>query len=223
MRIVFCHGMNELDKSGADLLNDWNSRLFGKTPVPNTSMAFWGDLSVAQSRALTVEDKLLCELYKLSTSNHFLGDCNKLFYDQAWRQDVLDRFLNLMTAEPTIVIAHSLGTVISYLALHSPKQSYDVPLYVTIGSPLGMPIVRAEVNRLGFPCVIPGSVSKWLNFSDQDDIVAIVHKVAPYFTQFSRASDIIVKNPFAPSHAHDIDGYLQTPEIRAAITQLFKP
>ncbi|MGW2024792.1 alpha/beta hydrolase [Streptomyces decoyicus] len=69
---------------------------------------------------------------------------------------------------PTIVVCHSLGTVVSVETLHSfPGR---IPLLVTLGSPMGMrsavqPKMRPQ------PLKVPGSVDRWLNFWDKDDVI----------------------------------------------------
>ncbi|MFG2946325.1 alpha/beta hydrolase [Streptomyces adustus] len=69
---------------------------------------------------------------------------------------------------PTIVVAHSLGTVVAMEAL----QSYEgpVPLLVTVGSPLGLRSVVRDRMRPQ-PLRVPESVDEWLNFWDRDDLV----------------------------------------------------
>lgn len=71
---------------------------------------------------------------------------------------------------PTIVVAHSLGTVVSLEALHAHRGS--VPLLVTLGSPIGMSAaVRPRMRPQ--PLQVPGSVERWLNFWDRDDFIAV--------------------------------------------------
>lgn len=70
---------------------------------------------------------------------------------------------------PTIVIAHSLGTVVSLEALHAHRG--QVPLFVTLGSPLGLrAAVGARVRPQ--PLQVPGQVERWLNYWDRDDLIA---------------------------------------------------
>ncbi|MFF5965292.1 alpha/beta hydrolase [Streptomyces collinus] len=71
-------------------------------------------------------------------------------------------------AGPTLVVAHSLGTVVAFETLHAHKA--PVPLFVTLGSPLGMqaavqPRVRPQ------PLRTPDQIRAWLNFWDRDDFV----------------------------------------------------
>lgn len=83
-------------------------------------------------------------------------------------QRIRDRVLARLGGEPAIVIAHSLGTVVTYEALSQFRGR--VPLWVTLGSPLGM---RAVIwHRLvPKPPSTPDCVGQWLNFWDRDDIL----------------------------------------------------
>ncbi|MFD4336508.1 alpha/beta hydrolase [Streptomyces anulatus] len=69
---------------------------------------------------------------------------------------------------PTVVVAHSLGTVVAFETLHA--HTAHVPLFVTLGSPLGMrTAVRPRVRPQ--PVRTPEPVGRWLNFWDRDDFV----------------------------------------------------
>jgi pimeloyl-ACP methyl ester carboxylesterase len=70
---------------------------------------------------------------------------------------------------PAVVVAHSLGTVVSFETLH--EYSGDVPLWVTLGSPLALrAVVRPKLRPA--PPATPPRVRRWLNYFDRDDIVA---------------------------------------------------
>jgi pimeloyl-ACP methyl ester carboxylesterase len=82
---------------------------------------------------------------------------------------------------PTVVVAHSLGTVVALETLHAHRG--EVPLLITLGSPLGtrtavLPRVRPQ------PVSAPACVGRWLNFWDRDDIVA----ARPRLEEFVRAN-----------------------------------
>jgi hypothetical protein len=81
---------------------------------------------------------------------------------------IRDRVRAAMGDGPTIVVAHSLGSVVAFEALHD--RSRDVPLLVTLGSPLGMRAVVWPRLRPAPPRT-PGGVERWLNFWDRDDII----------------------------------------------------
>jgi pimeloyl-ACP methyl ester carboxylesterase len=50
-----------------------------------------------------------------------------------------------LEAGPCIVVAHSLGTVVAFKLLRAHTQ--DVPLFVTLGSPLGLTSVQSALKR----------------------------------------------------------------------------
>lgn len=71
-------------------------------------------------------------------------------------------------SERSIVIAHSLGSVVGWETLH--EHQGEVPLLVTLGSPLAMRSV--VLPRLApQPPATPPSVHKWINLWDRDDII----------------------------------------------------
>ena len=71
---------------------------------------------------------------------------------------------------PTVIVSHSLGTVIAYWSLVEHVPNADVPLLITAGSPLGLNTIK---KRLPQPLRIPHGVQRWLNVTDQEDIVAL--------------------------------------------------
>jgi hypothetical protein len=88
---------------------------------------------------------------------------------------------------PRIVIAHSLGTVVTYEALHAHPE-LRVDLLLTLGSPLALP--RAVFDRLlprpangptGPLGVRPEGVARWVNIADPGDPVAIPPHLARAF------------------------------------------
>lgn len=81
----------------------------------------------------------------------------------------------IRTHRPSVVLAHSLGSVVAYETLwHHPDL--DVDLLVTLGSPLALP--HAVFHRLD-PAPIgdlggrPPNVRRWVNIADPGDLVAI--------------------------------------------------
>jgi hypothetical protein len=81
-----------------------------------------------------------------------------------------------------IVIAHSLGAVVAYEALHGHPDLY-IDLLVTLGSPLALP--HAIFPRLQpRPAVVgarPANVQRWVNISDYGDPIAILRPFKTYF------------------------------------------
>ena len=50
-----------------------------------------------------------------------------------------------LTRQPTIVVGHSLGSVVAYNVLRS-DENLSVPLYVSVGCPLGIRAIREQVR-----------------------------------------------------------------------------
>lgn len=99
------------------------------------------------------------------------------------RQTVVDAVAqSIAVANPDIVIAHSLGSVVAYEALlELPPES--VGLLLTVGSPLAMPDVIFDrvVAGAGRPARRPASVRRWINVADVGDPVAVPHRLAGHY------------------------------------------
>ncbi|MFJ3639541.1 serine peptidase [Streptomyces sp. NPDC090108] len=79
----------------------------------------------------------------------------------------------LRRTRPRVVIAHSLGSVVTYDALWTHAHP-DVELLLTVGSPLAMPdIVYDRLLPHPGPRRLPPGVRRWVNVSDPGDIVAV--------------------------------------------------
>lgn len=71
----------------------------------------------------------------------------------------------------TVMVAHSLGTIVAYRLLRAIGDAAKMPLFVTLGSPLGIDVVK---QRLKPPALkVPAGVTKWLNGTDERDYVAL--------------------------------------------------
>ncbi|GAA2005680.1 hypothetical protein [Catenulispora subtropica] len=83
-------------------------------------------------------------------------------------QRIRARVADALKADSAIVVAHSLGSVVAWEALH--EADTPVPLFVTLGSPLA---TRTAVwpRLYPQPPSTPECVGRWLNFWDRDDLV----------------------------------------------------
>ncbi len=82
----------------------------------------------------------------------------------------VDRIVaDAISEEPTIVVAHSLGTVVAYNVLGSDRRNLKVPLLATVGSPLGIRAINKNLRPLHFP----KPVTSWHNAFDKRDVVAL--------------------------------------------------
>jgi hypothetical protein len=108
-----------------------------------------------------------------------------------------------LTEEPTIVIAHSLGSVVAYNVLRSDPRKLNVPLFVTVGCPLGIRAIRQQLRPLKFP----KNVGRWDNAFDPRDVVALFpldeenFPVRPSIENFAGVDN-------KTDNRHGISGYL---------------
>jgi len=150
----------------------------------------------------------------------FIHDVATYFFDADRRAEIDSRLeAKLALANgPLVLVSHSLGTVISYEVLHRLANQVQVPLWITLGSPLGMGEVQDQIVR---PPQVPTSVDRWLNFADRRDLVALDPDLANDFTPSTKISDHRIKNPYrlrlASGGPHAALGYLSDPGVRAAV------
>ena len=115
---------------------------------------------------------------------------------------------------PTVVVGHSLGTVVSYSLLRreGKAQRWSVPLYVTLGSPLAVTAIKKGLA----PNKHPECVSKWFNAMDERDAVALYPLEGPHFSidpAIENKKD--VRND--TENRHGISGYLSDKEVAKRI------
>ena len=130
-----------------------------------------------------------------------------------------------------MLIAHSMGSIIAYDVLTHLAKDIEIDTFVTIGSPLGIPVIRgkifSEVNgnsdakqSLKTPENI---VRNWFNFSDLDDKVALNYDLADNYEPNSsniKVIDHVVYNNYefdGERNPHKIYGYLRTHELAKVI------
>jgi hypothetical protein len=77
----------------------------------------------------------------------------------------------LQAGLPTVVVGHSLGSVVAYSLLRrdGKAQGWKVPLFVTVGSPLAVTAIRNGLRPIGHP----ECAEKWFNALDTRDVVAL--------------------------------------------------
>jgi hypothetical protein len=116
-------------------------------------------------------------------------------------------------AGPSIVISHSLGTVVAYWILAKElKNTANVPLFLTIGSPLGLHAIKSKI--VPPPRNFPAGVKSWVNVTDPQDIVALTEKLNAdtFLPNIDNISD--VENGDEP---HAIERYLADPRVAKKI------
>ena len=121
------------------------------------------------------------------------------------------------------LIAHSMGSIIAYDALRELGQgdtNFRVDNLITIGSPLGLPTVAANISTEWTLLRTPSIVKRWLNLADPRDPVAFDTNLRHDYDandQGVRVEDDLILNDYVgpdgnPNH-HKIYGYLRCPEM----------
>jgi hypothetical protein len=120
----------------------------------------------------------------------------------------------MLPGVPTVVVSHSLGTVVAYnlLRREGAARGWVVPLFVTLGSPLGVTAIRQAMSPIEFPVC----ASAWFNAMDQRDVVALYPLTSDRFD----VTPAIVNKTDVRNHTdnrHGIDGYLDDAEVAQRI------
>ncbi len=118
---------------------------------------------------------------------------------------------------PAVVIAHSLGTIVTFDVLSQlGEDAPEIPLFLTVGSPLGISNVRTRlVGGQPPPPAVPPTVARWENVADPFDPVAVVQKLSTLFDPAGTIRDGNVNN--AAFLNHDLTGYFDTELVRSLV------
>ncbi|MGR5266058.1 hypothetical protein ACPV38_18935 [Photobacterium damselae] len=151
---------------------------------------------------------------------YWLTDVYHYFHNPAFALEIekpLIRLLQQYRHHSITLISHSLGTVIAYnvlqkLAAHRTTQDITIDKWITLGSPLGLASVKAQLKRnLRGSLSVPDNVSAWHNYSDKRDIVCIDGDLADDFAKNNSGvsvQDFQVVNAY-PGNPHKSYGYLR--------------
>jgi hypothetical protein len=145
------------------------------------------------------------------TIERFLKDVYLYVTNRTVSQRINEIVFELLTDEPTIIVGHSLGSVVSYRVITERGSDLNVVKHVTVGSPLGL---RAVSSRLGLPTNT--ATLGWLNAYDPNDIVALNPLDEWHFN-----TDPVIENHGEVDNRtpgqHGIAGYLNDTKVAGAI------
>jgi hypothetical protein len=142
-------------------------------------------------------------------------------------RSVLREMIERHEADDILLIGHSMGSIVAYDVLRSLERStIKVSHFVTIGSPLGLPVVkertREEWDDKGGPFV-PASVGKsWVNYADPKDLVSADLTLRGEYHPATGVDvrDVAVSNGYCyvksgrkKHNHHKSYGYLRTPDL----------
>lgn len=120
----------------------------------------------------------------------------------------------------SVVVAHSLGTVVAYNLLRQQGhlRGWQVPQLITVGSPLAVKEIRKTIRSFA-PTRCPECVSKWFNAMDDRDVVALYpldtgrFPLDPANPAIENKRDVRNKT----RNRHGIAGYLDDQEVAKRI------
>ena len=141
-------------------------------------------------------------------------------------------FLKKHRKKKIMLIAHSMGSIIAYEALTREASNVTIDTFVTIGAPLGLPIVKSRLFASRKPDLFPEAILKtpenirshWYNLADLRDKIAVNYTLQDDFIKNAGhigPVDQIVTNDYVvgrEKNPHKSFGYLRTSEMAEIIS-----
>ncbi len=205
----------------------------------DVSAAFYGDYFRPDPETMSAEDvEAAQQAGELDLTEHLPGGADMLpALADAIGQRMLDRIVYLagvlatqpevkdrcvarvtarLGADTRVVIAHSLGTVVTVMALGQ-NPGFELPLLVTLGSPLGAPFLQDRLDHVDGVASWPGAVQRWVNVAAVGDRACVEPRLANCFGP--RVEDHSVNNGH---RAHDVEPYLNASVTGAAVAEALR-
>ena len=154
-----------------------------------------------------------------------LRDLSRYYSDSSIRETLRGRLRDeiLQHQDKRIkILSHSMGTIIAYDVLRGIGKDHPrliIDHFVTLGSPLGLPHVKAQIAQENPLVRTPSVVQKWSNFADKRDPVALDVNLSGDYAPNGKGvkvEDDLVANDWGGIH-HKSYGYLRTPEVSKMI------
>jgi hypothetical protein len=149
-------------------------------------------------------------------------DVYQYLKNDAVRAEIDDGVAQAFTAgRESVVVSHSLGTVVAYhlLSTQGAAQGWQVPQFITLGSPLGVTEIQKTVKALVGPLRCPPVARAWFNAMDHRDVVALYPLTPGRFPLSPAAPGIENKTDVRnrTANRHGIAGYLDDADVAARI------
>jgi hypothetical protein len=130
----------------------------------------------------------------------------------------------IATGRPVVILAYSLGSVVTYQYLQKREARATDPRdpkidLVTIGSPLGVPGLRAMLGIAADSLTKPAAVRSWMNIHDPNDPVA---GPVLWGAKVPGITDVPV-NRSGSADAHLIEHYLRDRATAETLGRLLNP
>jgi hypothetical protein len=148
------------------------------------------------------------------TIENFLRDVYLYISDSNTTREINAIVNAKLTDEPTVVVAHSLGTVVAYRVLLDQGNKLKLRRLITVGSPLGIKAISSYLGVIKYPL----ADLLWYNAYDSRDIVALNPLKDPYFKTTPEITNYNqVRNE--TDNRHGIIGYLNDATVARCISE----
>ncbi|MEK9140153.1 MAG: hypothetical protein AAB308_03775 [Nitrospirota bacterium] len=179
----------------------------------------WGGRSIDKGKDLLGLNKNIDELIGIVFDDlrDYYRDSERRTRIRKLLADILQRHLD----KRVCLIAHSMGSIVAYDVLRT-RESHPpaIEQFITIGSPLGLPIVAQHVREKFEQTTMPQGVQHWTNLADPGDKVALDCTLADEYRSSSdgiRIQDDLIHNGYVDRNGkndrHNSYGYLRAPEL----------
>lgn len=223
-------------------INDKRHALYISEPYITRDVNYIAEDSPIRKKILDyLQDKLDDILLKDDLSSNYslitdkiverkFNDLTVYYSNEKIRNAVRERLateLKNHKKDEILLLSHSMGTIIAYEVFSFSCPDIEIDTFVSMGSPLGFPLIKARIARefnikkkSDMILKTPENIGKyWFNLSDIDDTVALDYKLSnDYVANSSNVSvvDFQVHNDYTANgerNPHKAFGYLRTPEL----------
>ena len=159
----------------------------------------------------------------------FIGDTAAYFFNAEKRAAIRKRLADVLPGPetPVTLVAHSQGSIVA-LEVLAIASRVNISRLVTIGSPLGLQEVQdfLDVAPHRKPFHVPAPVTRWDNFADPLDPVALDKALSAEFVAAPgrpavTLSDQLIANARTATlrgfNPHSAVGYLSHPKVRRSV------
>jgi hypothetical protein len=140
------------------------------------------------------------------------------FAEPGLREQIQERFCDVVASDTQVVVAHSLGSVVAYEALCA-HPDWNVRGLITLGSPIAIRNIIFDRLRPAprqfagsWRGTWPSQLTSWTNIADRADFVALIKRLRPVFGE--GVADLEIDNG---ARMHEVARYLTACETGSAI------
>lgn len=161
----------------------------------------------------------------------FIADTAAYFFNKDHRAAIRRRLADVLpgAATPVTIVAHSQGTVVA-LEVLARASDVNITRLVTLGSPLGIQEVQdfLDVAPHRKPFHVPACVTRWDNFADPIDPVALDKGLSGEFVAAAGGAELAIADYLIVNrrtvtlqgfNPHSAVGYLSHPKVRRSVCE----